>query len=106
MPSIDRRELIQNAALLAGATVTAAATLHPEPADAQALPAGRSPMIYEVKKLPFEPSRIKGMSEKLLVSHYENNYTGAVKRLNAIAAHISDFSLSAIQHYKETTSHE
>ena len=28
------------------------------------------------------------------------------ERLNAIAAHISDFSLSAIQHYKETTSHE
>ena len=28
------------------------------------------------------------------------------ERLNAIAAHISDFSLSGIQHYKETTSHE
>jgi hypothetical protein len=28
------------------------------------------------------------------------------ERLNAIAAHISDFSLNAIQHYKETTSHE
>ena len=28
------------------------------------------------------------------------------ERLNAIAAHIGEFSLSAIQHYKETTSHE
>jgi AcrR family transcriptional regulator len=28
------------------------------------------------------------------------------ERLNAIAAHISDFSLNAIQHFKETTSHE
>jgi TetR/AcrR family transcriptional regulator, regulator of cefoperazone and chloramphenicol sensitivity len=28
------------------------------------------------------------------------------ERLNAIAAHISDFSLSAIRHHKETTSHE
>jgi hypothetical protein len=27
--------------------------------------------------------RIKGMSEKLIVSHYENNYGGAVKRLNS-----------------------
>jgi len=26
------------------------------------------------------------MSEKLLVSHYENNYGGAVNRLNAITA--------------------
>ena len=42
-----------------------------------------------VKKLPFEPGRIKGLSEKLLVSHYENNYTGAVKRLNAISAQLA-----------------
>jgi superoxide dismutase, Fe-Mn family len=30
------------------------------------------------------PARINGMSEKLIVSHYENNYGGAVKRLNLI----------------------
>ncbi len=41
-------------------------------------------MTYTPKQLPFDPTRIKGMSEKLLVSHYENNYSGAVKRLNAI----------------------
>src|SRR5205814_5212710 len=29
-----------------------------------------------------DPARIKGMSEKLLVSHYENNYGGAVNRLH------------------------
>ena len=36
---------------------------------------------YAIKKLPFDPAKIKGISEKLLVSHYENNYSGAVKRL-------------------------
>ena len=41
-------------------------------------------MLYTMKPLACEPSRIKGMSEKLLVSHYENNYGGAVNRLNAI----------------------
>ena len=41
-------------------------------------------MPYTMKPLACEPSRIKGMSEKLLVSHYENNYGGAVNRLNAI----------------------
>src|SRR5205807_1727089 len=30
--------------------------------------------------------RLPGLSEKLIVSHYENNYGGAVKRLNAIVA--------------------
>jgi Fe-Mn family superoxide dismutase len=39
-----------------------------------------------MKPLACEPSRIKGMSEKLLVSHYENHYLGAVNRLNAIEA--------------------
>jgi Fe-Mn family superoxide dismutase len=38
-----------------------------------------------MKPLGCDPARIKGMSEKLIVSHYENNYGGAVKRLNAIA---------------------
>lgn len=41
-------------------------------------------MIYEMKPLPCDPAGIKGMSERLIVSHYENNYGGAVQRLNAI----------------------
>jgi superoxide dismutase, Fe-Mn family len=41
-------------------------------------------MAYEVKPLACDSTRIKGLSEKLIVSHYENNYGGAVRRLNAI----------------------
>jgi superoxide dismutase, Fe-Mn family len=41
-------------------------------------------MTYAMKPLGCDPARIKGMSEKLIVSHYENNYGGAVKRLNLI----------------------
>jgi superoxide dismutase, Fe-Mn family len=41
-------------------------------------------MPYTVKPLSYDPSRVKGMSEKLIVSHYDNNYGGAVKRLNLI----------------------
>jgi Fe-Mn family superoxide dismutase len=41
-------------------------------------------MRYEMKPLVCDPKRLKGLSEKLIVSHYENNYGGAVKRLNAI----------------------
>ena len=46
-------------------------------------------MTYEIKPLPFDPKKVKGLSEKLLTSHYENNYSGAVKRLNAIAAQLA-----------------
>ena len=41
-------------------------------------------MTYAMKPLCCDPARIKGMSEKLIISHYENNYGGAVKRLNLI----------------------
>jgi superoxide dismutase, Fe-Mn family len=40
--------------------------------------------MNEMKPLGCDPSRLKGLSEKLIVSHYENNYGGAVKRLNQI----------------------
>ena len=46
-------------------------------------------MTYSVKPLPFDPKTIKGLSERILVSHYENNYTGAVNRLNAITAQLA-----------------
>ena len=41
-------------------------------------------MTYVVKPLSFEPTKLKGLSEKLMVSHWENNYGGAVKALNTV----------------------
>ena len=31
-------------------------------------------MAYSMKPLGCDPARIKGMSERLIVNHYENNY--------------------------------
>lgn len=45
-------------------------------------------MPYETKPLSCDVSRLKGFSQKLIMSHYENNYSGAVKRLNAITAQL------------------
>jgi Fe-Mn family superoxide dismutase len=36
------------------------------------------------KPLPFDPKKLRGLSERLLVSHWENNYGGAVKNLNKV----------------------
>jgi Fe-Mn family superoxide dismutase len=41
-------------------------------------------MPYTMKPLSCDPGRVRGMSERLIIGHYENNYGGAVKRLNAI----------------------
>jgi len=51
-------------------------------------------MSYQVKPLPFDPKSISGISEKDLVSHYENNYGGAVKRLNAIGAQLAELDFA------------
>src|SRR6202008_3311300 len=72
----------------AGAAV-AAPTQPPAAQPPPATPGGAKPMTYSVKPLPFDPTKIKGLSEKILVSHYENNYTGAVKRLNAITGQLA-----------------
>ena len=47
-------------------------------------------MPFEMKPLPCDPKRLRGLSEKLIVSHYENNYGGAVKRLNSITAKLAE----------------
>ncbi|HEX4798670.1 MAG TPA: Fe-Mn family superoxide dismutase [Burkholderiales bacterium] len=55
-------------------------------------------MTYAMKPLACDPAKLKGLSEKLIVSHYENNYGGAVKRLNAIAEQLAglDFAKAPV----------
>lgn len=39
---------------------------------------------HKPKPLPFDAAKLKGISEKLIKSHWENNYQGAVGALNLI----------------------
>jgi Fe-Mn family superoxide dismutase len=39
---------------------------------------------HKPQPLPFDPTKLKGLSEKLIKSHWENNYSGAVGALNVI----------------------
>jgi Fe-Mn family superoxide dismutase len=52
-------------------------------------------MSYDIKPLSCNPGAIAGMSEKIIVSHWENNYSGAVKRLNAIEAQLAELDWAA-----------
>jgi len=84
----NRRDFI---ALAAGATLAVGAV--------DALAQGAAPKVeYAIRKLPFDPAKVKGLSEKLLLSHWENNYGGAVKRLNAITAQLAslDFATAPV----------
>lgn len=46
-------------------------------------------MDPQLRPLTIDPASLNGLSEKLIVSHHANNYTGAVKRLNAIRQQLS-----------------
>jgi Fe-Mn family superoxide dismutase len=52
-------------------------------------------MNCQMKPLACDPAKLAGLSEKLIVSHYENNYGGAVKRLNAITAQLAEIDVTS-----------
>jgi Fe-Mn family superoxide dismutase len=79
--TINRRDL------LAAASLGGAAFALPE-LRLQS-PQGK-PGSHEVKPLPFDPTKLQGISEKLIVSHHDNNYAGAVKNLNKVEAELAN----------------
>ncbi len=79
---IDRRLLLGGMAL---ASAAAAAT-----ASAQSAP-GFAP---QPQPLPFDPKAVPGLSEKLLTSHHDNNYVGAVKRIAGIRSEFGKLDLA------------
>src|SRR5262245_38496200 len=83
-----RRSFIQNTGILTVAASTAGLLSDPVHAATAPQPGGK-PMPYQPKAMSFDPKAINGISEKVLTSHYENNYVGAVKRLNAIGERLA-----------------
>ncbi|CCJ09057.1 superoxide dismutase [Methylocystis sp. SC2] len=81
---IGRRRFLA-ASAVAGAALNAAAAAGAENVAAPS----RKGATNAPLPLPFDPAKIKGLSEKLLISHYENNYIGAIKRLNAIGQELA-----------------
>jgi Fe-Mn family superoxide dismutase len=86
MGDLTRREAIT---LMAGAAVSTLLVGSSTPAQGGSTtmttalpPAYRGD--HEPKPFPFDPAKLRGLSEKLLRSHHENNYAGAVKRLNLV----------------------
>ena len=45
--------------------------------------------------LPFDAKSLKGISEKLIQSHWENNYTGASKALNTVRGRLTQAATDA-----------
>jgi superoxide dismutase, Fe-Mn family len=94
MPNqIERRSFLRGAGAIAGAATLAVNAK--TPAHAEGAPTtGGKPMTYQPKPLSLDPKSVNGISEKILISHYENNYLGAVKRLNAIGAQLAELDFA------------
>lgn len=81
MNKISRRDAISGV-LAAGAGVLTLNNI------AQAQTQEALPMAFAgkhtPKPLPFNPAKLNGISEKLITSHHNNNYVGAVNALNLV----------------------
>ena len=56
-------------------------------------------MRYQLKQIHSRPWTLSGLSLKLIESHYENNYGGALRRLNAITEQLESLD------YEKTPGH-
>lgn len=53
------------------------------------------PDTYTLKPLSFDPKKLQGLSEKIILSHHQNNYGGAVKRSKMIEEKIASLASSS-----------
>ena len=85
MTKVTRRNAIGSVAVgaagLALADTAAAQAAHP------VVPAYEG--LHQPRPLRFDPAKLTGLSEKLILSHWENNYQGSIKGLNTIETRLA-----------------
>ncbi|MDB5974554.1 MAG: superoxide dismutase [Nevskia sp.] len=87
MNNPSRRLFLQTASVAVAGVVAAGATNAADKAEgstSMSTPIPALAPIHQPKPLSFDPAKLNGISEKLIRSHWENNYGGSVKTLNAV----------------------
>ena len=91
MLDLSRRQLVQ--ALSLGTALPALAAVTGARAQ-QAADSGAIPSAFQtdadLKPLSFDPAQLDGLSERLITSHWENNYGGSVRALNTIKGRLAE----------------
>ncbi len=57
-------------------------------------------MPFHARPISFKPPRLNGLSARLIASHYENNYGGAVRRLNAIQGELAALDPASVPGFR------
>lgn len=82
---LDRRDFLLTTALGAAGLFTARSPLaSTETTMNTDNTANAFAAIHEPKPLPFDPGSLRGLSARMIESHWANNYGGSVKTLNAV----------------------
>ncbi|MEO8704377.1 MAG: Fe-Mn family superoxide dismutase [Kofleriaceae bacterium] len=77
---MNRRQAIGSIAGAVAATAAITRDSHARTPPLTPVAAG----AHKAVPLPFNAAKLSGLSEKLLTSHHDNNYAGAIKNLNAV----------------------
>ena len=90
----SRRDFMATAAVGAGSLALTAATSAATPTDvSKETPMSTAPAFLtsdKLKPLAFDPAKLNGLSERLIRSHWENNYGGSVKALAAVKKRLGE----------------
>jgi Fe-Mn family superoxide dismutase len=86
MTDQSRRTFFKSAAT---ASLVAAVAAKVDAAEASKTSSNAFEYQHTPVPLPFDAKSLKGISEKLIQSHWENNYSGAVKALNTLRGRLT-----------------
>jgi Fe-Mn family superoxide dismutase len=89
VPATDRRALLQAAVAGVGAALLAVPNAGAQQAGAQ-VRAESFAQMHQPKPLPFDSASLNGLSQRLIDSHWSNNYGGSVRALNETKRRLAD----------------
>lgn len=100
---MDRRNFVKGALVgVSAGLLVAPPSIHGQPPVSGArlrVDTGAFDAKHELQPLPFNAAKLKGLSKRLIESHWSNNYGGSVRALNAtnqrLAAALTDKDLPA-----------
>src|SRR5450631_2500949 len=90
----SRRDFMATAAAGAGSLALSVAASATVPAEASKETAANTAPAFQtsdkLKPLAFDPAKLSGLSERLVRSHWENNYGGSVKALAVVRKRLAE----------------